>query len=440
MKGVNDPHRSTTEVDDENGDQLGADTPRSGVATPQPDLHDKRLPGIATSFGQVGTASLKRRVSESGLCGALDSLSTTDASGTGHSSRASERESRDPGAASGSADPSPRNCVSQESRAPEQSQGASEPVPLPTPPESGRTSASPPDRGKPTESEGSKVSLPPARPFLVRHAPSDIGPPAPTLPVSNAAPMTSVVTASAVTPSYPTRSDHNVTNSTSNAHPSDTNPSDHSHSTIYPTLQSLTQAPPPTPPNSRASSALSSLKGWFSFDSVKVLTKAFKSGPSTPTRALSAAQPSQTGSNGSGSRSGRGSGEVSRSETPRPSSGSQTPAAKGKLTIKITEARGIKKSRDPYVVVVFQRNELISGGPRPEDDGEDTPPLPAFNGGAGGVAIQRQGSDSGRTPMAIPMRSRQSSNTSMSEHSTFSRTRSGRKSVSNPKWDAEAAL
>lgn len=435
MKGVNEPHRSAAEADDENGDQLGSETPRSGVATPQPDLHDKRLPGIATSFGQVGTASLNRRVSESGLCGALDSLSTTDASGAGHPSQAPERESRDPEPATESADPSPRNCVSQDPRAPEQSQGASEPAPLPTPPESGRTSASPPDRGKPKESEGSKVSLPPARPFLVRHAPSDIGPPTPNLPVSNAAPMTSVVTASAVTPSYPTPSDHNVTTSTFNTHPSR-----HSHPTISPTLQSLAQAPPPTPPNSRASSALSSLKGWFSFDSVKVLTKAFKSGPSTPTRALSAAQPSQSGSNGSGSRSGRGSGEVSRSDTPRQSSGSQTPAAKGKLTIKITEARGIKKSRDPYVVAVFQRNELISSGPRPEDDGEDTPPLPAFNGGAGGVAIQRQPSDSGRTPMAIPMRSRQSSNTSMSEHSTFSRTRSGRKSVSNPKWDAEAAL
>lgn len=172
-----------------------------------------------------------------------------------------------------------------------------------------------------------------------------------------------------------------------------------------------------------------------------IATSYGQSGPSTPSRALSAAQPSQSGSNDSGSRSGRGSGEVSRSGTPRASSGSQTPAAKGKLTIKITEARGIKKSRDPYVVAVFQRNELISGGPRPEDDGEDTPPLPAFNGGGpGGVAIQRQGSDSGRTPMAIPMRSRQSSNTSMSEHSTFSRTRSGRKSVSNPKWDAEAAF
>lgn len=436
MNGVNEPHRSAAEADDENGDNLGTDTPRSGVATPQPDLHDKRLPGIATSYGQVGTASLNRRVSESGLCGAFDSLSTADASGADHTSRASERESRDPGAASGSADPSPRHCVSQDPQAPEQSQGASEPAPLPTPPESGRTSVSPSDRGKLTESEGSKVSLPPARPFLVRHAPSDIGPPAPNLPVSNAAPMTSVVTASAVTPSYPTSSDHNVTTLSSNAHPSS-----HPHSTLTPTLQSLAQAPPPTPPNSRASSALSSLKGWFSFDSVKVLTKAFKSGPSTPSRALSAAQPSQSGSNDSGSRSGRGSGEVSRSGTPRASSGSQTPAAKGKLTIKITEARGIKKSRDPYVVAVFQRNELISGGPRPEDDGEDTPPLPAFNGGGpGGVAIQRQGSDSGRTPMAIPMRSRQSSNTSMSEHSTFSRTRSGRKSVSNPKWDAEAAL
>jgi len=58
--------------------------------------------------------------------------------------------------------------------------------------------------------------------------------------------------------------------------------------------------------------------------------------------------------------------------------------------------------------------------------------------GMGGVPIQRQGSDSGR-PMAIPMRSRQSSNTSITDYNTF-KSRNQRPSFTNPKWDAEAAF
>jgi hypothetical protein len=41
--------------------------------------------------------------------------------------------------------------------------------------------------------------------------------------------------------------------------------------------------------------------------------------------------------------------------------------------------------------------------------------------------------------MAIPMRSRQSSNTSITDYNTF-KSRNQRPSFTNPKWDAEAAL
>lgn len=158
-----------------------------------------------------------------------------------------------------------------------------------------------------------------------------------------------------------------------------------------------------------------------------------QSGPPTPTRALSAAHPSGSETTGRSSNDG---GDTSGTHTPGSSSGgAQAPAAKGKLTIKVTEARGIRKCRDPYVVVVFQRSELISGAPQPSDDPDNlsiaTPGI-----AMGGIPIQRQGSDSGR-PMAIPMRSRQSSNTSVSDYNTF-RSRSGRLSFTNPKWDAEA--
>jgi len=160
-----------------------------------------------------------------------------------------------------------------------------------------------------------------------------------------------------------------------------------------------------------------------------------QSGPPTPTRALSAAHPSHAEKGSVSSLSIDGA-EKSGTQTPRasPSTGGQVPASKGKMAIKIPEARGLRSCRDPYVVVVFQRSELISGGPRISQE-EDT--LSVAPSRFGGVPIQRQGSDSGRTPMSIPMRSRQSSNTSNGE-SQPTRPRNARTSFTNPQWDAEA--
>ncbi|WQF77799.1 Putative serine/threonine-protein kinase, active [Colletotrichum destructivum] len=159
-----------------------------------------------------------------------------------------------------------------------------------------------------------------------------------------------------------------------------------------------------------------------------------QSGPPTPTRALSAAQPSQSEERSSSKRSSNETVPPSGTQTPRSgTTGAQVPAARGKLTIKIVEAKGLRRAKDPYVVAVFQRSELISGGPRSVEEEEDVNlPPPSF----GGIPIQRQGSDSGRTAMSIPMRSRQSSNTSISDYNTF-RNRS-RRSFTSPKWDAEA--
>lgn len=193
----------------------------------------------------------------------------------------------------------------------------------------------------------------------------------------------------------------------------------------------------PLKPPSADLHAASTVSKWYSLEGLRELTRGvmFKSGPPTPTRALSAAHSSQSeGKETPGRRSNDGV-DASGSQTLRGATGAQTPAPKGKMTIKISEARGLRRSRDPYVVAVFQRSELISGGPRPSEEDEiPNAPAPAF----GGIAIQRQGSDSGR-PMAIPMRSRQSSNTSITDYTTF-RNRTGRSSFLNPKWDAEAVL
>ncbi|KAL2023246.1 hypothetical protein VTK56DRAFT_3369 [Thermocarpiscus australiensis] len=160
-----------------------------------------------------------------------------------------------------------------------------------------------------------------------------------------------------------------------------------------------------------------------------------QSGSSTPTRALSSAQPSQSeGQDDAVQRDGEGVDRTAADTSTPP--GAQAPAAKGKLTIKISEARGLRRCREPYVVVVFQRSELISAGPRPAED-DDEAAISAV--AMGGIPIQRQGSDSGRPPMAIPMRSRQSSNTSLSDFNTF-RNRNSRRSFTNPKWDAEATF
>lgn len=201
-----------------------------------------------------------------------------------------------------------------------------------------------------------------------------------------------------------------------------------------PQLRRQQEAPPP--PSTESTTTATSSK-WYSLEGLRELTRGviFKSGPPTPTRALSAAHSSQSDSKDTPGRTSNDGAEASGTQTPRNSTGAQAPAPKGRLTIKIAEARGLRKSRDPYVVAVFQRSELISGGPRPAGEEENLAAPPPV---MGGIPIQRSGSDSGR-PMAIPMRSRQSSNTSITDYNTF-RNRTARAPILNPKWDAEAVL
>lgn len=165
-----------------------------------------------------------------------------------------------------------------------------------------------------------------------------------------------------------------------------------------------------------------------------------KSGQSTPNRTLSTAQPAhhdpQDKSTVSTDVSTDSSIATGTQTVVTPPTATSTPATKGKLTIKISEGRGLKSCRAPYVVAVFQRSELISRGPRDEDEDDESA---ISNVAMGGVPIQRQGSDSGRQAMAIPMRSRQSSNTSTGEFNSF-RNRTHRRSFTSPKWDAEAIL
>ena len=125
--------------------------------------------------------------------------------------------------------------------------------------------------------------------------------------------------------------------------------------------------------------------------------------------------------------------------------GSRTPQAshntppvgppKGKLSINISEARGLRPSLDPYVVCVFEWNEDISQRPKQEEISIEHNDSKSREEGLGGVPIKRLGSDMGRS-MAIPMKSRQSSTASLSEQKSF---KTGRQ-VTDPKWEHEVTL
>ena len=196
---------------------------------------------------------------------------------------------------------------------------------------------------------------------------------------------------------------------------------------------------PSTPIHSRINSEFQESP---SYERLKKLTDDAprkKSIPPTPTRALSHTTVKSDASNGSETHNGQNGKahavDSTLSQASSGTSGAPVVAPKGKLTVKINEARGLRRSRDPYVVAVFQRNELVSRGPR--DDGEGDNEDSTNINPMGGIPIMRSGSDTGR-PMAIPMKSRQSSNTSLSDYRDFKVK--GRRSFTNPKWDTEAVL
>jgi serine/threonine protein kinase SCH9 len=115
-----------------------------------------------------------------------------------------------------------------------------------------------------------------------------------------------------------------------------------------------------------------------------------------------------------------------------------TDSPKGKLSVKIDEARGLKPSYDPYVVCVFEWNEYISKGPKHDAmdvDHDEGQTRKSRKDTLQALPIRRTDSDMGK-PMAIPMKSRQSSN-----NSEMDRDQSRSNSlVTDPQWDHEATL
>lgn len=422
MSVINKFLARTAANEDDNTDHIGTDTPGSGVATPQPDLQDKRLPGIMSYFGQVrqdSTASLEPQA-HSSPSGEASHVTKDLAQHEKSVLSPDEPHHKYPVeglAAKAAMQPLPdlkHLVISHASPCTELSAAHVDSgylVSYPTPPASHPPSSHCSDDARAKDSMGARdevreVPAASCNHHSMRHPKAS----------RSSAPKSdfSEVESQAVKTSARILEDN-----------------DQAH------LPQSASEDSSCPINSKTHPS----GNWFTLDGLKELTRGvmFKSGQSTPTRALSTAQPSQSEGTQSSGRNSHDDGTASGTQTPRGSSGAQVPASKGKVTIKIAEARGLRKCRDPYVVAVFQRSELISGGPRP---GENEEPLNAATsgvGGVGGIAIQRQGSDSGRPAMAIPMRSRQSSNTSISDYNTF-RNRPRRQSFTNPTWDAEAVL
>ena len=123
-----------------------------------------------------------------------------------------------------------------------------------------------------------------------------------------------------------------------------------------------------------------------------------------------------------------------RSPLTTPSSNPPVAPPKGKLSVRISEARGLRSSYNPYAVTVFEWIESVA---RPSKPGQldVEPEAKSRDQFAGGVPIKRSGSDMGRS-IAIPMKSRQSSTTSLNDQRDF---RNGR-SIVNVRWDHVALL
>jgi protein-serine/threonine kinase len=108
-----------------------------------------------------------------------------------------------------------------------------------------------------------------------------------------------------------------------------------------------------------------------------------------------------------------------------PTDGTTIGPVLGKLTIVISEGRALRPSVDPYVVCDFQQSQYISDGPVGGDKRDVVKKAPS-NTASQNAADRRR-------PMAIPMRSRQSS-------SSGREVRAQAREVTNPRWDHKAVL
>lgn len=402
-----------SKVGDDDHDHIGSNSSTPpGAATPRPDPTDKRQPGILSYFGQVRSSLpsipsvFRPRLSLSGPYASAQPSDSQEPSQESFQSPAAQPDGRaDASCASDAqvgagalptAPSSPSRQLSGEDESPpllphERLDAASAQAPAskgdvssfsyPTPPASSASSLH-----RVSKDENAQASGAPTPPRSQSAEEQNNTPRRYTFANSN--PVSSITTTT------PVPAAHIST-------PSSTVPSN------PPTTLSHTVVA--TPSASRRPTESSS------HEECKTLTENAARAQNTPPQTpRTQSQEGKVTSNPS--QSARSSGSNGASST-------AVVAPKGKLSVSITEGRGLRPSVDPYVVCQFQWAEDISDGPK---KGEEPP--------RGAMAMMRTDSDSGR-PMAIPMRSRQSSNHGWNPQETRERDE-----ISDPKWDHNAVL
>ena len=118
-----------------------------------------------------------------------------------------------------------------------------------------------------------------------------------------------------------------------------------------------------------------------------------------------------------------------------PNTSAPVKPARGKLKVRIPEARGIRPCYYPYAVCVFEWNESIARGTTIEDGDTEKIGNRRTDNMLAGMFAKPVVGEMGRS-MAIPMKSRQGSTTSLSDYKNF---KTGRQ-LTDPKWDHEAEL
>ncbi|CBF74417.1 hypothetical protein AN4238.2 [Aspergillus nidulans FGSC A4] len=420
--------------DDDNHDQIGSSTPSpSGIATPQPNPADRRLPSIMHNYFQVGSSSavmlrsLKTRFSLSDPSpSSADTMQsgslangTRDAQSSGHTSSSSGSfviMERDEARLE-----SPTTPPDNEAETQEISQESRPPAALPTPPCSSacsllqKESEEPeagPDKGMGSIFNTLKNYLSPSRSVScsdsqarrhTSHPVSSISDD-PVLASHFFNPSLSQTPESLCLVEAPLL-DHekpHVSASSENAAKLTANVSNPSH---------LKNTPPHTP---RA----------MSDEDLQSNGKAPASPPrsSNPTHSPRD-EPSDSADEITGKLN-----EVfpsSMDTSSSPSSGPPVASLKGKLHVKISEGKGLQPGFDPYVVCVFEWNEVISKSVQDEEQES----LKRQQ-----KELEQSALDSGR-PMAIPM-NRQSSHNNTLE-STDHR---GHAPITDPHWNHEAVF
>lgn len=420
-------------------------SPGSGAATPRPDPSDKRLPGIKQShLGQVGRPSASVHVlsppfvpiledSPNPLPGAPSSSLEARATGLVTDVLTAPSSPRLPDSADdedqGEEDGPPLlSHELVEKAAPADGRAAHGVDMLPTPPDSLAPSLYR-ERCSGSEVDHLPNSVPSSRAPSPRPSDELARPMLPlrtrrrTLFLSN--PLSSIITMSNVHAAY-------------------------FSSPVTPSAETAPTSPFAThayaSPGSQAPSSYFELKrlteGRLTTSRVKNTpphTPRTSSNEATPTREQKGTQVSKLGGKDAATRrrtegqsrpGGSGTLTPARSATPN---GETIGRPKGKLSVKISRARGLRPSHDPYVVCVFEWNEYISKGPK--SGGVDPSAMPGLDDRFGGVPIRRSASDMGRG-MAIPMKSRQGSHTSLSESRELDESRT----ITEPRWDHEAVL